>query len=142
MKTFLKTLFFLTLLAALAACAPAAPEEPQACTLMGCVNTLRIEITNAPAMPYWVTVRADGQEFYLACEEGVDTSGLQGEMDCENGIFTLFDFAPEAASIEIGWAAGGLTIDAIPEYETFRPNGPDCEPECRNGLVKVELPAQ
>lgn len=133
-------LFGFALLLLLAACAPSAPEEPQACTLMGCIDTLEIRVINPPDLPYWVTVRADGQEFLIACEEETEASEATMGTDCENGVFTLFEFSPEMVSVEIGWAAGGIIIDATPEYETFRPNGPGCEPECRSGVVTVELP--
>lgn len=137
-KFALLALLALTLAACVAPSQP--PEEPQMCTLMACVDTLEVRVINPPALPYWVTVRADGQEFLIACEEETEASEATLGKDCENGVFTLFEFSPEMASVEIGWAAGGIIIDAIPDYETFRPNGPGCDPECRSGVVSVELP--
>ncbi len=134
----LLALLALTLAACVAPSQP--PEEPQMCTLMACVDTLEIRVINPPALPYWVTVRADGQEFLIACEEETEASEAPLGMDCENGVFTLFEFSPEQVSVEIGWAAGGVTFEVAPDYENFRPNGPGCDPECRSGVATVELP--
>jgi hypothetical protein len=38
------------------------------------------------------------------------------------------------------WDGNEVTQMLEPEYELHRPNGPDCEPECRIGAAILNVP--
>lgn len=49
------------------------------------------------------------------------------------------DFTPDRVFVEVRGEGVQFQEEFIPEYETLRPNGPDCLPECRKGLIVVDV---
>jgi hypothetical protein len=49
-------------------------------------------------------------------------------------------FLPEEISIVIQWGTFTTTVKSHPEYESYRPNGPECEPECFEAFFTIDLP--
>ena len=59
---------------------------------------------------------------------------------CENNGATFESFSPSEVTLSVYWDDKIKTEMIEPLYETFRPNGAGCEPECRNGSLSIELP--
>ncbi len=111
----------LVLFAFAAACGLAGPSE--ACTLIG-------EVTGAPAQtPVTVVVTApDGSTRTSNCVSAAAT------------CFVSFpDFTPASVTIRLSTGTQTAEVTTQPAYESSRPNGPACPPECRNARVTVVL---
>ena len=70
-------------------------------------------------------------------------SGSPCFIDEENSEFSLTypdDAMPEELNLIIHWETFTKTVSWIPEYETFQPNGPQCEPTCSTASISIELP--
>jgi len=99
----------------------------QVCTLIGCDSGIRVVLTAPPTVPYRVEAYVPG-------------SGARQVRECSAGgacNITFAGFTPVEVSIEIITAADTLRRDAVPVYVVSRPNGADCEPECRNATITV-----
>lgn len=165
----LRALSAAAIVLSLSACAkdqngPAGPGEPgRACTEIGCMNGLRIELKKAGA---W----APGAYTFAFTLDGaaVNCSGALPLKPCEAGPSLTCDVADRVAIGESGCAlpADGhgfadvqvtgepkevkLTIsrdgqavasaELRPTYTESRPNGPGCEPVCRNAAETIQVP--
>jgi len=103
-----------------------------ACTLIACDSGLIVQLAQAPTTAYRIEVFS--QE-----------SGPHYIFDCDNpaqcGTEAQFaDFMPEAVTIRVITSAGTREQTAHPAYTVSRPNGPNCEPTCRQARVTVALP--
>jgi hypothetical protein len=49
------------------------------------------------------------------------------------------DFFPSNARVDVSWNSQTEQFTVQPTYQTSRPNGPDCLPICRVGMVSVTL---
>ncbi len=124
-----------------------------ACTLIGCTDgwTLRLQAAESlqPGV-YGLTTTVDGVdtlcswEVRLACDGG---GACIVDGDCANAVYTpsevavSFENSPD--SVDVALTRGGLRVvneTVVPPYKTVRPNGPDCEPECRQAVVAVVVP--
>ena len=148
------------LLLALASLFTAGCSSSKACTLIGCGMAFQVDFTGATAVAgdYQVEVVADGvpssAKFTLPCEAeptysaeqldwrlvltgcapGQSGDSLQGIVFPSKGPASL-DFVVRRA----GEIVGGGSL--MPDYRESRPNGPDCEPVCRqapNAVAELE----
>ena len=123
----------LLLLATLAplglACSAFTSEGP--CTLIGCSDGLVVRVDGAADGTTTIELRMPLRP------PKVLTCG--GPAQCASGV--LFEHeTPEHATIVVTSGGREQVMDAEPAYVTGRPNGPDCEPECRQATVTVALP--
>ena len=99
----------------------------RSCTLIGCSDGVFISVAGTVQASWTVRVSAPGIEtFETACTA----------FGCGA---TIEDAFPETVTVTILDAEGEVVVEAngTPSYRTVRPNGPDCEPECRQAFVEV-----
>jgi hypothetical protein len=84
--------------------------------------------------------RSDGSvhEIQVLCL-GEPPPGLGWRSFC-NGTSVLLDYTPEEVTLTVHWNGQSKTQTVSPSYYSFRPNGPDCPPECRSAFVEITLP--
>lgn len=155
------------LLAALPACAPSTPasKDPggKMCTLIGCINGLHLnlaKVTPWTAGNYSFAFDLDGTAVTCtgalplpACDKGAalrcDVEGKVqiGESGCalppEQHGFSDIQILGEPAKVKLTITRDDQQLhsgELTPTYVTSRPNGPDCEPECRGANAEVALP--
>ena len=121
------------LLAALALGLACRRDTTTACTLIGCVNDLTVEIQNAPPGP--ITVQAAP----VGTPDTVHTAACPGETGCTNTV-SFRDFAPVHVHLTVTTTAGTRQWDVRPSFQTSQPNGPRCPEICRYGTVRITWP--
>jgi hypothetical protein len=122
------------------------PFSPQhVCTLMGCRDSLELDLSHEPPQKYTLLVTGgSGDARSVTCTPGIDSaqSAATGPfaVTCQSGKVTFYDFAPSKVTVQITWQGSNYTTSGRPSYHTFRPNGPFCPPECRAGSFQVDIP--
>jgi hypothetical protein len=112
-----------------AACTSATQE--QACTLIGCSDGLVVRVEGAPeGMTTIELKRPFRSPVVLTCT---------GPDHCAGGI-QFADQTPAHAIITITSGDRVKSVELDLAYTKSRPNGPGCEPECRQASVTVVLP--
>ena len=98
-----------------------------ACTLVGCGPSLTLEFAEQPAG--------------LLRVEATDVASADRRViDCTNpGLCSRFvyfaDFTPEEVIVRVVTQTGTTERTFHPSYQRSRPNGPRCEPECRQARI-------
>ena len=100
------------------------------CTLIACGDAIRVELADLPE-PFTITFRAEGEE-PLTFESS--------DPELEDDVVFIPDVEPDRLTVEVEAEGVDFTQTFDLEYETFRPNGPDCPPVCRMATVVVDLP--
>jgi len=105
------------------------------CEMVGCDSGLTVRLTGDPTAPFRVEVFAGApgqQPMYVY--ECADVSRCRQDAFFPGLIL-------ESAAIRVTTAGGSrlTTFDRI-EYRTYRPNGDDCPPECRQAMVTADIP--
>jgi hypothetical protein len=102
------------------------------CTLIGCDSGLLVNLTQAPAGAYRIEVFAtlDGPRYVYDCASAAQ---------CGTTAF-FNDYTPESVTIRVTTAAGTREQNAQPSYSVNQPNGPNCDPTCKQAQVTVALP--
>lgn len=145
---------------------PPSQEPPaQMCTEIGCVDGLTIEfVPNSGWRPgqYEFVIDADGvvttckgplplppceQGSALACAPASDLVRI-GESGCalpaaQHGFSELRVGGAPVKSLSLTVREGGKDLvqkTFTPAYQTSRPNGPNCEPECKSAAEKLAIP--
>ena len=98
------------------------------CTLIGCNSGVIVVLESPPATPYRIEVysgSAAGPRYAHSCA---------GASACGEVFFP--DFTPFRFFVEV------ITTDTVryevaPTYTESRPNGPRCDPLCRNARVRL-----
>lgn len=136
-------------------------NPPRACTEMGCLDGLRIELKSDawPDGVYRFEVEADGASIVCqgslplpACGTAAITCDQGGVIVGESGCALppaqhsfselIFEGAPERVSLNVEHeGAIRVTHEVQPEYRTVTPNGPDCEPTCTQASLVLEISA-
>ena len=117
-------------LALMAAACTSATQE-QACTLIGCSDGLVVRVEGAPdGMTTIELKRPFRSPVVLTCT---------GPDHCAGGI-QFEDLTPAHAIITVTSGDKVKSVETDLEYTKHRPNGPGCEPECRQATVTVILP--
>jgi hypothetical protein len=111
----------------LAACS--GNQEPlRVCTLIGCNDGLNVTVVSALQEDFSVTVKSGSQTLHtFTCRPGQQCMAF------------LENQRPANVTVQIATSAGTISKDYTPEYKASRPNGPDCEPECRQATVTVNV---
>lgn len=105
---------------------------PRGCTLIGCVDGLRVAFETAPSG----AVRVE------ALPEGATSPRV---VECANASACAFgaefeNFTPAHVVITVTTEQGSKVFDLRPQYTEHRPNGPGCGPVCTQARVVVSLP--
>jgi hypothetical protein len=122
---------------------PISPER--VCTLMGCRDSLTLDLSQEPPTQYTIVLTDDSGETRSAtCTPGVSlaqsSSSPPSTAICQAGKVTFFDFAPPSVAVAVTWQRGSFSTSGRPSYHVFQPNGPSCPPECQAGDLQVNLP--
>ena len=124
----------------------ASPYSPtHLCTLMACFDSLELSLKVEPPQEYTVKVIAtpSGETRSVTCEPGKYKASYPYSMStgatCNDGKVTFLGFDPGVVNIEIIWQEDKFSFVGQPIYESFRPNGRHCPPECRRGKLMLDL---
>jgi hypothetical protein len=122
---------------------PISPER--VCTLIGCRDSLELDLSQGPPGAYTVVVTADsGETRTVSCSVGESSAQSSGSppstATCQPGKVIFFDYAPSSVTVAITWQGGSFTTSGSPTYHVFQPNGPSCPPECQAGIFQLNLP--
>ena len=127
----------LVVCAATALVVACAREEPVvSCTDIGCVNGVNLTLTGPwPDGPVRVRVNAAGRSVSAGVREVV----CEDVAACASGLrFT--GLTADRLVVTVTTPRGRLERVVVPRYTHDRPNGPRCEPECRNADIQLSLP--
>jgi hypothetical protein len=104
-------------------------QEPQrVCTLIGCNDGLNVTVTSSLQQDISVTVKSGAQTLHtFTCSAGQPCMAF------------LDNQTPANVTVQIATSAGTISRDYTPEYKVSRPNGPGCDPECRQATVTVSV---
>lgn len=106
-------------------------DTARVCSAVDCRNGLHVMVSG----------NTNGETLRVEATAAGDTTPRVTQCTAFGGpcpvVFT--DFFPTQVSIKVITAFDAVTYDATPTYVTSRPNGPDCEPECRSANVAVTL---
>lgn len=112
-----------------AACTSATQE--QACTLIGCSDGLVVRVDGAPEGMTTIEVKRPFRSpMVLTCT---------GPDHCAGGV-QFEGQTPAHAIITVTSGDRVKSVETDLAYGKHRPNGPGCEPECRQATVTVVLP--
>lgn len=101
-------------------------EPPRACTQIGCNDGLNITLASTPQQDVTVTVKSGADVMHtFTCAAGQQCSAF------------IDNRTPTSVTVQVTSAAGTVSKDYTPEYQLSRPNGPGCDPECRQATVTV-----
>ncbi len=139
-----------------------APALPKACTRMGCIGALEVAVVGGDKLAkgkYVIDVEADGKKgkCTFAAPSFCEDKAPKCEGDIEIDVVTLgcpsvttgpapsiksfkLPSSPAAANITVtrdGKKVGEVKL--APQYKEVRPNGPDCDPVCKNASEKLEI---
>jgi hypothetical protein len=96
-----------------------------------------------------VWTRNDGslERIVVSCSEipytsaqAPSTDAFLANAECDGSLVLLWTLTPEELTVTVYWESKSKTITAQPVYHSYWPNGPDCEPECRNGGITITIP--
>lgn len=111
---------------------------PQACTLIGCLNGITVELEALPTGPFKVellltsTGAPNNPTYEYECTSGTN---------CRQSIH-FPELLPGYVRVRVTTATGVRTTEFVDvEYVLSYPNGRACPPPCRNATVVVPLPA-
>jgi hypothetical protein len=106
---------------------------PQVCTLIGCAgHGLVVQFDRPPSLPVRVEAYVLGDPLPVVVE-------CPDPRQCVAGV--LFpSFFPENVRIKVLYAQASTERQQRITYITTQPNGPDCAPTCRSGIIVVPLP--
>lgn len=121
------------------------PEIVITCTCLGCSDTLSINLTGTIPSDYTLTATApDGTSVQVHCIDEIAQPGEKAKFSigpvCHCRGAGFFDFAPDTVTVTLKWVDNEISQLLEPEYRYERPNGPNCEPECRIGIVVLDVP--
>ncbi|NUP08593.1 MAG: hypothetical protein HOW73_21300 [Polyangiaceae bacterium] len=136
-------------------------SAPKMCTKMGCMDGLTIDIDpgkgGTPKGSYTIEVDADGKKAtcqiklpYQGCERGPATK-CSGDVKVEvmesgcdkpakEHTFGPLKFMSAPATVKVVIKKDNKPFaesTVTPDYKTLQPNGPDCDPVCKQGQGKV-----
>lgn len=104
------------------------------CTLIGCESGLVVLLERRPEGAFRVELWHSGSpgepRYVRECTPVAP---------CGDRIF-FSGYTGTQAQVTVTTATDTVTTAVRPEYETTRPNGPRCEPECRLATVQVQAP--
>ena len=103
-------------------------ELQQACTLIGCNDGLNVIVVSSLQQDHSVTVKSGTQT--------LRTFTCQAGQQCLSFIERQ---TPTNITVQVATNSGTISRDYKPQYAVSRPNGPGCDPECRQATVTVNV---
>lgn len=122
--------WLLLLAAGFAASCTNASEPQRVCTLIGCENGLAVEVNHSLQQSFTVNVRAGTQTIHtFRCDPGQPCRAFVSNQ------------TPDEVTVSIDAGGGQQPVGRTyrPEYRLNRPNGPDCDPECKQATVTLTV---
>ncbi len=125
------------------------PESPasdnlRTCTVVGCGFSLQVELAGSLPPDFILSAAGStGESASVHCVNGTlvyDAATFGSSGMCSQSRVTFLGFAPEQATLTVQWDGGQVSQSFQPDYETFRPNGPLCEPECQTTTIIFVIP--
>lgn len=101
-----------------------------ACTEIGCSDGLNVELSGALPPTFVVAVLGEDQ--------------VLGRVDCPSsaacGRHLFFEgVAAQRVRVVVTVAGRSRSFERTPEWRSTRPNGPGCEPVCRQATITVPI---
>jgi hypothetical protein len=119
---------------ALGACSQSLPEGKY-CTLIGCQSGLFVSFkADAPATFKLKLTAKDGKVVEGSCPSNGSTA-----FQCFPNSVSTPEFTPEQLSLELTVGEQMLVKSFTPAYKNNQPNGPDCEPTCKQATIELDL---
>jgi hypothetical protein len=113
---------------------------------MGCGFTLQIELLGSIPPDFVLrVVTLNGESISVHCRQGAvvydggTTTGAS--FVCGANQVAILNFSPEELTITVESQGVNASQEFHPDYNEFRPNGPDCEPVCRSAKVEFRVPS-
>lgn len=154
----LRALFAVGLLFSAAGCE--SDDPGQTCTLIGCVGGFEINLEKASAWAagdYTFDLDVDGKTNsctvtlpFTSCNDGLKctteltdlTIGLSGcalpAAQHKISGLTFFNTAPKTVAVTVKFGVDEIgSVSYTPTYTDSRPNGPNCEPLCRQAPAQT-----
>ncbi|MEQ1691778.1 MAG: hypothetical protein ABMA00_10850 [Gemmatimonas sp.] len=132
---FTKGVVAASLLLAAAGCGVFGPTEGKTCTLIGCNSGLTVHLNAKPTGTYKVEVFAQSPSL-----QPVYAYECSNASTCQQDIF-FPGLIVSHPYVRITTSSGTKIVEIITvNYVTSRPNGPGCDPECRQATVNVDIP--
>jgi hypothetical protein len=75
----------------------------------------------------------------VQCFEAKQNSFINSS-SCRDKAVSFASFSPSELTISVYWNEKVKTKTVKPVYQVYYPNGENCEPECRNSVIDIELP--
>ncbi len=115
-----------------------------ACTLVGCTDQLTVNIRRSVPSRYQVNLTIDGQSAQFTCDNGTPRGAVGVTVAlCGPNSFVIVG-APSTVHVILPCGVGpddaGVNDcggDLKPTYIVAQPNGPDCEPTCKQATVDL-----
>ena len=104
------------------------------CTQIGCESGITVHLASLPNGPFRVDVKPRGAADVAYVYECSDVA------HCRQDIFfagLITDYL--IVTVQVG-AASRDTEAVQVQYASHRPNGPNCEPDCRTATVTAQVP--
>jgi hypothetical protein len=103
-------------------------QEPRACTLIGCNDGLNVTVVSTLQQNLTVTVKSGTETLHtFTCVAGQPCMAF------------IDNKTPANVTVQIATPAGTTAHNYTPTYSVSRPNGPGCDPECRQATVTVNV---
>ena len=102
------------------------------CTQRGCGPSLVIDLVPAPTGSYRVEALVPGSDTRKVFECADAARCIPGA--------AFVEFWPEEVVVRATTQAGASEQTFRPSYQDFHPNGPRCEPACRQARIQFSLP--
>lgn len=111
--------------------------QPKACSLIGCESGLTLTFEAAAPERF---------RFSLSASDGETRQGECPAINAQDAVclgdrVLIPRFTPTQLDLSLSVGEQTSTQSFEPEYKNSRPNGPDCEPECKQATLRVKLPA-
>ncbi len=122
------------------------PVVVKVCHLIGCGVGLNVTLEGSIPSDFILTaVSSSGEIMEVHCVKGngIYPKGYFPRDSyplCVLGGVDFIHYTPAEVTVTINYNGSGVSSRFKPIYETYYPNGPDCEPACQKSTILLELP--
>jgi hypothetical protein len=108
----------------------------QSCTLIGCSSGLNLNLTGKVPNTFELElIPSIGEKRLVQCPAGGSGTICLGEK-----AILIQNFTPEEVAITVSYDGKKVTQNFVPSYSDSRPNGPNCEPACKQAQLTINIP--